>query len=211
MCVRTLTIFAVYIIEYSLVWTAQPFPPGVNSCVCRLQRRFQRLPLENAMVGVCRCIELVCHMQGSAALSLLVLNHLKERKLKCSPLELGSKLVFNLCILWMTLLRQATWKHVDFESSQLSSLSNLTAPNMHTCEQAGQRPSCQVKMDSLDIFVITNSSAYEGIKRFKVVYCHFKFRLRKNDVFGVGLSSLEESKVTASPNIVPAISHMYIV
>lgn len=35
--------------------------------------------------------------------------------------------------------------------------------------------------------------------------------LGKIDVFGVGLSSLEGSKVTASPNMVPAISHMYIV
>lgn len=49
-----------------------------------------------------------------------------------------------------------------------------------------------------------------GIKHFKVLYCHLKFRLMENVVFGVGLSSLEESKVTASPDIVPAISHMYI-
>lgn len=46
-----------------------------------------------------------------------------------------------------------------------------------------------------------------GIKHFKVVYCHFKFR-KKIDVFGVGLSSLEGSKVTAFPDVVPAISHM---
>lgn len=80
----------------------------------------------------------------------------------------------------------------------------------HANRQANGSPAF-VKMDLLDIFLTTDASAYEGIKHFKIVYCHFKFRLRKNDVFGVGLSSQEGSKVTASPNIVPAISHMYIV
>ena len=130
-----------------------------------------------------------------ASVDLLVLNLLKNLKLKSSSSELGSKPLFNLCIL-LNDPSKTMWKHVDFESFQLSALSNQT-PLMcrHLNEQANGLS--LGKTDSQD-FLFNNQFLCiwggGGIKHFKDVCCQFKFR-NKFDVLGVGLSSVEGSKV----------------
>jgi hypothetical protein len=166
--------FAMCIIENSLVWTAQPFPTGVNSVSADLQRCFQRLPSERVTVGLCRCVTLTRKEAEFCLCRSVGFKPSKRLKLKCSSSELRSKPVFNLCIL-LSDPSKTKWKHVDFESFQPSALSNQTPPNVQTREWAGKWLACLWENG----FTFLNNQflcIWGGIKQFKVVYCHFKLR-----------------------------------
>lgn len=177
MCVRTRTVSAVYII---LIGVSSATVPSWCKRLC-LQAAAS---LSEAPLGKCSgwWVDRACvsraRKHSFACVDPLVLNHLKELKLKGSSLELGSKPVFNLCIL-LNDPSKTVWKQVDFESSQLSSLSNQTAPKVHRRGQAGKWPACLCENGFTRYFCNNKLLCRWGIKHFKVIYATSNLDLGK--------------------------------
>lgn len=93
------------------------------------------------------------------------------------------------------------WKRLDFESFQLSPLSNQIPPKMHKHEQKGKWASLPWGRWIHSVFFKYSIPLHRGIKHFKIVYYHFKFRTRKKNVFGVGLSTTYKNQRSWLPPI----------
>lgn len=105
--------------------------PGVNSVPADLQHCSQRLPSESVTVGLCHCVTLTREDVQLCLCRSVGFKPSKKPKAKILLFRAGVQTVFNLCIL-LNDPSKTTWKPVDFESFQLSALSNQTPPNVQT-------------------------------------------------------------------------------
>lgn len=103
------------------------------------------------------------------------------------------------------------WKRLDFESFQLSPLSNQIPPKMHKHEQKGKWASLPWGRWIHSVFFKYSIPLHRGIKHFKIVYYHFKFRTRKKMYLGLVSALPTRIKGHGFPQYCPSHSHMYIV